>query len=543
MPVPLDHPGAYVEEIPDGARTITGVATSITAFVGRAARGPTDQDPDAPVTIESCGEFERAFGELDPAYPMGYAVRDFYLNGGGRAVIARLFEGTANAAKIAIANLPLLASSAGSWANGLRARIDIDVSHEVAVSLGLRPADLFNLTVRDMFTGARETFLNVSVKDSARRVDRVLEASSLLVRIDPSARFAQPPASPPVPPPATPSPDADPDPETDPGKTIWDDGFSTGVTTPAADSGGLSEKTYQGDESAQTGIFALQKVDLFNLLCLPPDVRGGDTPAAVYQAALSFCVTRRAVLIVDAPSAWTSATVITQNDHAALKDLNLEGAAARNAALYFPRVIQSDPARQGQLDTFAPCGIVAGVMARTDAQRGVWTAPAGTDAALHGVHGLAASLTNDENGRLNQIGINCLRSFPSYGPVVWGARTLRGANLLADDYKYVPVRRLALFIEESLYRGTRWAAFEPNDEPLWAEIRRMTGVFMQNLFRQGAFQGQTSRDAYFVKCDKETTTQDDVDLGIVHILVGFAPLKPAEFVVILLQQTAGQIRT
>jgi phage tail sheath protein FI len=182
-------------------------------------------------------------------------------------------------------------------------------------------------------------------------------------------------------------------------------------------------------------------------------------------------------------------------------------------------------------------------MARTDTQRGVWKAPAGLDASLNATQGLQANLNDAENGTLNPLGINCLRFFGDSGRVVWGARTLRGADQLADDYKYVPVRRLALYIEESLYRGTQWVVFEPNDEPLWAQIRLNVGAFMHGLFRQGAFMGQTPKDAYFVKCDKETTPQDQVNLGIVNIIVGFAPLKPAEFVVIQIQQMAGQIET
>jgi phage tail sheath protein FI len=259
---------------------------------------------------------------------------------------------------------------------------------------------------------------------------------------------------------------------------------------------------------------------------------------------MAYCVKRRAMLIVDPPSSWgankeTAAATAKQG----LPNLNLTGDFARNAALYFPRVRQVDPKRSGQVDTFVPCGIVAGIMARTDTQRGVWKAPAGLDAALVGVQGLQVNLTDDENGILNPLGINCLRFFPVAGRVVWGARTLRGADQLADEYKYVPVRRLALYIEESLYRGTQWVVFEPNDEPLWAQIRLNVGAFMHNLFRQGAFQGTTPRDAYFVKCDKETTTQNDINLGIVNIIVGFAPLKPAEFVIIKLQQMAGQIQT
>jgi hypothetical protein len=182
-------------------------------------------------------------------------------------------------------------------------------------------------------------------------------------------------------------------------------------------------------------------------------------------------------------------------------------------------------------------------MARTDVSRGVWKAPAGLDAGLIGVQSLQVDLNDAQNGQLNPLGVNCFRNFRVSGRVTWGARTARGADQLADEYKYIPVRRLALFIEESLYRGTQWVVFEPNDEPLWAQIRLNVGAFMQNLFRQGAFQGQSPQQAYFVKCDKETTIQNDIDLGIVNIVVGFAPLKPAEFVIIKLQQMAGQIQT
>jgi phage tail sheath protein FI len=292
-------------------------------------------------------------------------------------------------------------------------------------------------------------------------------------------------------------------------------------------------------------MYMLEKVDQFNLLCIPPDQRVGntDTDPDVYVDAMEYCVKRRAMLIVDAPSDWKDANDITSNVNKKLTDLNLVGPAARNAALYFPRVIQADPSHDGRQDTFVPCGIVAGVMARTDTTRGVWKAPAGLDAAALGVQDLKVNLSDLENGMLNPLGINCLRTFPVAGRVVWGARTLRGADQLADEYKYVPVRRTALYIEESLYRGLKWVVFEPNDEPLWAQIRLNVGAFMHDLFRQHAFQGMTPREAYFVKCDKETTTQNDIDHGIVNILVGFAPLKPAEFVVIKLQQMAGQIET
>src|SRR5213076_1291245 len=187
-------------------------------------------------------------------------------------------------------------------------------------------------------------------------------------------------------------------------------------------------------------------------------------------------------------------------------------------------------------------GAVAGLFARTDNTRGVWKAPAGTEADLRGVIGLEKLFSDSENGTLNPHAINTLRVFPN-GIVNWGARTMDGDDSFPSEYKYIPIRRLALFIEESLYRGLKWVVFEPNDEPLWAQIRLNVGAFMQQLFRQGAFQGQVPKDAYFVKCDSSTTTQNDRNLGIVNIIVGFAPLKPAEFVVIKLQQMAGQIET
>ena len=211
------------------------------------------------------------------------------------------------------------------------------------------------------------------------------------------------------------------------------------------------------------------------------------------------------------------------------------------AAVYYPWVKLPDPMKGGRLRAFPPSGIIAGLYARTDTDRGVWKAPAGIDANLVGAQDLDYVMTDNENGMLNPHGINCIRAFPVYGIVCWGARTISGDDQIGSEYKYVPVRRLALYIEESLYRGSKWIVFEPNDEPLWAQIRLNFGSFMHDLFRKGAFQGQTPKDAYFVKCDKDTTTQSDINHGIVNILVGFAPLKPAEFVIITLQQMAGQI--
>jgi Bacteriophage tail sheath protein len=211
-----------------------------------------------------------------------------------------------------------------------------------------------------------------------------------------------------------------------------------------------------------------------------------------------------------------------------------------NAAYYFPWLQAPDPLNQNVTRNYPPCGFVAGLYATTDANRGVWKAPAGTETALVGVSGVAVPLSDKQNGVLNPVAVNCLRNFPVYGTIIWGARTTQGNDEIGSQWKYVPIRRLALYMEESLYRGTQWVVFESNDEPLWAQIRLNVGSFMQTLFRQGAFQGSTPQQAYFVKCDSETTTSTDQDNGIVNIVVGFAPLKPAEFVIIQIQQMAGQ---
>jgi phage tail sheath protein FI len=520
MPATLNYPGVYIEEVPSGVRTIIGVATSITAFIGRAIDGPQDE----PVTIHNFGDFEREFGGLGIGYPMSYAVRDFFLNGGSHAIVVRLkpaAAGQPTRAKADANGLKLEAVSEGSQGNTLRARVDHDVP--------TGKDTWFNLTVRDSATGKAEMHRNLNVEAADdTRVDKVLEKDSTLVRVQKKADGNPDlPAQRPTAHAAVTNPEA-----------IWSDNNFSSPFSPGSDGNGLVDNDY-GSEGSKKGLFALEKADLFNLLCIPPDDRNGDVPPAVLSKALAYCQKRRAVLIVDSPNGWDSVRKALDG----LDGLGLTGEVARNAALYFPRIVQSDPLQDGKSDTFAPCGVVAGVLARTDATRGVWKAPAGIDAALQGALALSVKLTDDENGELNPRGINCLRSFPVFGRVVWGARTLRGDDQLADEYKYLPVRRLALFIEESLYRGTQWVVFEPNDEPLWSQIRLNVGAFMQNLFRQGAFQGSSPRDAYFVKVDSETTTQDDINRGIVNILVGFAPLKPAEFVVIKIQQIAGQVET
>lgn len=289
-----------------------------------------------------------------------------------------------------------------------------------------------------------------------------------------------------------------------------------------------------------TGMFALDDVDLFNLMCLPAVAELDATERnAVYSNALSYCTDRRAMLLLDVPDGTTTLTEMTD----LLADYEAAGFRSRNAVLHFPRVMIPDPTDDFRLRSAASSGTVAGLFARIDTARGVWKAPAGIEATLEGVSRLELAMNDAQNGVLNPLAVNALRTLPVYGTVAWGARTMVGADAIGSEWTYIPVRRLALMMEESLFRGTQWVVFEPNDEPTWANIRMNVGAFMNGLFRQGAFQGATPRDAYYVKCDGETTTQADIDAGIVNIEVGFAPLKPAEFVVIRFRQIVGDVET
>ena len=715
----VTYPGVYIKEVPSGVRTIAGVPTSITAFIGRAVKGPVNN----PTTVFSYGDYNRIFGGLSLDSTMSYAVRDYFTNGGGQAIIVRIaatssqtdatldlstaaagtwsftpalsgaagnnirvtvtstpdemtveevddatsssavvlnqavydsssaanltaalaadtslleLDGTAPAdepsdiadkaftggldvettasvvltvasgtlalqaaaagtdgndititvihslsssTKFALivetdtpaerevyenmeigslaaaltaatsiievsgsapsarpaevsattfsggdaatkasasftaptSNLTLVASTPGGWGNELVATVD----HDVIDSAGNPgPNSVFNLTIEQLDSDknliAIESFRNLSTDSTATRyIDNVLNDESDLVSLSGAVQADRPAA-------------------------VTRQAFAGGAT-----GGALSATDFEGSEAGKTGLYALENADIFNLLCVPPFARTTDVTTGFWATALAYCKKRRSILLVDPPVGWTDWSDVT-NASTGVDGLNLRD---ENAAVYFPRIRAQDPLKDNMLETFVPCGAVAGVIARTDGNRGIWKAPAGTDAIVKRISGPSVALTNDANGQLNPLGVNCIRTIPAAGNVIWGARTLEGADRLGSEWKYLSVRRVALYIEESLYRGTHWAVFEPNDEPLWAQLRLNVGAFMNGLFRKGAFQGTKPSEAYFVKCDSETTTQNDINLGIVNVHVGFAPLKPAEFVVISIQQIAGQLDT
>jgi phage tail sheath protein FI len=301
------------------------------------------------------------------------------------------------------------------------------------------------------------------------------------------------------------------------------------ITPPVTAVTSGSDGTAAISETSFSNAFPLlDNVTDFSLLAVP-----GEGTTAMADLGMGYCANRplQDVFYI----AEVASTDNTPDEAAAFR--NKLTTANSYGAVYFPWVSALDPTGvSSQPILLPPSGYIAGLYARIDATRGVWKAPAGTEASLNGLVGLAVELSDVQHGNLNPIGINVIRRFAGAGVVSFGARTIASD----PEWKYVPVRRTAILLRVSIYYGIQWAVFEPNDEPLWSQLRLNIGAFMTTLFRQGAFQGSTPSQAFFVKCDSETTTQADIDLGVVNILVGFAPLKPAEFVVVKISQKAGQ---
>jgi hypothetical protein len=281
----------------------------------------------------------------------------------------------------------------------------------------------------------------------------------------------------------------------------------------------------------------LDKVDVFNLLLVP-----GITDNLVLSAALAFAERKQAFMIMD-PPANAGADASNPPD---MTTIFHSGSIplSQNGAIFFPYLQSSNPVN-GEPVELPPGGFVAGIFARTDTRRGVWKAPAGLEALVNNTTGVVDSgrMTDQRQGVLNLAGVNCLRTFPGVGTVVFGSRTLVSENVAFQQYKYVPVRRMTLFIEQTLLQNLKWVVFEPNDEPLWLAIRTTIEAFMLSLFNQQALQGSKPSEAFQVKCDRTTTTPQDQQTGIVNIVVAFAPLKPAEFVIIKIAHLTGQTQS
>ena len=439
MPTVLNYPGVYIEELPSTVRTITGVPTSIAAFVGRAWKGPVD----TPVTVSSLADYERMFGGLWTGSSMSYAIAQFFANGGGQAIVVRVVNrtdaaGTAAArTRFAInGGTKLEALHEGTWGNDLELTVDTTPNPDLPADPGR-----FHLTVVDSpdrkddsakrgGSGAQESYPNVSITPSSPRfILRVLAEQSKLIRVQDGLAANVGGAAP---------------------------GGNATVTSANAgrDGSDITTNDVKGTSGAGTGMYALSRADLFNLLCLPPPTIGGDHDTSLWSDAAAFCKQERAVVLVDAVRTWDVATAATAVVAAPFGNI----AAKSNAALYFPRLRMPDPLAENALTDFAPCGVAAGVIARTNSERGVWKAPAGIEASVAGVFGTSVNgaqttLIDADSATLNPVAVNVIRDVPGVGPVVWGARTMDGRDLLASQWKYLPVRRIALYIEESLYRG------------------------------------------------------------------------------------------
>ena len=539
MPIPLTNgPGVYIQELTNPVQPIVGVSTSVAAFYGQAPQGVVDY----PFQVNSWGDYQNEFGNLDSEYPLSYAVFLFFLNGGTTALVVRYNDpGVSSVSAKLSDDITLWAGSPGAWGTALQAVVDTDnlinppdpKQPDQPTKAG-QPVNQFNLTIKQWNQAkgrillSQEVYLGASlVKGTPQYLPTLLVASQLVTPNPPEGMSApanewtkQPAAGPvwfqpPAPPAAGDGPDANKPAAAAP------KALASGVPLPL------------GEQNLKTGIYALLKADIFNILCLPVDPATPYTSPALEDAA-AFCKQQRAMLIVDPPSAWPNVNLDfpTVNNSPALES------PSANAVVYYPNLVLTDGT--GTNFNAGPCGAVAGVWAATDSSRGVWKAPAGTAATITGITGFTAQVSDGDSGTLNPLAVNALRTMPAVGPVVWGARTTEGSDQNQNQWKYVPVRRLALYIEESLRRGTLWAVFEPNDEPLWSSLRLNVTTFMQGLFAQGAFEGTTPATAYVVQCDANNNPQSQIDLGIVNILVGFAPLYPAEFVIINIQQLAGQ---
>lgn len=532
MPVSPTYPGIYIEELPSSARTITAAPTSITVFVGYTHPFKTRTFGKA-VRIGSYTDYEREFGGLYSSATVdncvAYAVNQFFLNGGSDAYVVGLQPmyrdgqgsiiadlnssppkvGTITAATVDVGGISFTALEPTDRIPMIvtvsRRKSSKDSDFDVAdiiVAYGTR-AETFSGVTIDSSVSGKANFIEARIGTTQKPV-------SSLVTVAPK------------------------------GGTSYGSGFADAKQTPLVANVPEGFATTFSTEDFKA-VFAadssLDKVPIFNILAMP-----GVADNSVWSSALAFAERKQAFVILDPPANaaadGSSGSLLTIDTFLASVPLSANG------ALYFPYLQSQDPLT-GQIIDQPPSGYVAGIYARTDLNRGVWKAPAGQETTLRNTTGLVkrGEMTDFRQGILNPLGINVLRSFPGAGTVVFGARTLVTNNDAFQQWRYIPVRRMALFIEQTLYRSLNWAVFEPNDEPLWVAIRTTIDAFMLGLFNQGAFQGRTPSQAFLVKCDASTTTQADIDNGIVNVLVGFRPLKPAEFVIIKIAQLAGQVQS
>ncbi|MFJ6675392.1 phage tail sheath family protein [Actinosynnema sp. NPDC091369] len=500
MPTYLS-PGVYVEEVEAGARPIEGVGTAVAAFVGFAARGPFN----TPTLVSNWAQYTQVFGDFVPDCYLAQSVYGYFLNGGSNCYVVRIGgerakdDGRlpAGGAQAALGGYQVTARELGAG----------EITVEVADPAGEnQPDDRFALLVKQ--DGKVVETHQVSTKRTKDNVVTVVQEKSKLITVEETSSHA----------------------------VARPDKGSVTLKEPA-DAAPVPRKVaaddYVGDVSDRTGFGGLEAIDEITMVAVPDLMssyqRGAislESVKAVQLAMIAHCeLMGDRIAVLDTPPDLNPQQV---------KDWRLNGAGydSKYAALYYPWIKVFDPASDDHA-FIPPSGHMAGVWARTDATRGVHKAPA--NEVVRGAVALQTQLTKAEQELLNPIGVNCVRSFPGRGIRVWGARTLSSDAA----WRYLNVRRLFNYLEESILDGTQWVVFEPNDDALWARIRRTISAFLVTEWRKGALFGLTPDEAFYVKCDRETNSAESIDLGQVICEVGIAPVKPAEFVVFRLAQVSG----
>ncbi len=525
------HPGVYIEHVPSNMLAVEAAATSVTAFIGHVTRGKTIQNGGAPVFISGAGQYAETFGPLtggagglrdlgDNADHFGHAISAFYANGGTKAFVVPVCEaankGTASTIKMKVKGaaktyeLTFTATSVGKWADTLLLDITQEETGDYTLQIGTQTAASLsenNLTKKE-FDTVLETFTGLSVDPAdGRAVAGQVNGTSAIVTVASDNGAASVAAD---------KPDA------------------RAVLTGGVDSKAPKKADYEA------ALEVLKDYRSVSIIVLPG--LNWTSDKETYQSAITHAefMKNRMVLVDPKDPAKKADQLISAKN---VKDAGFP--TSPYSALYYPYLTVTNPfydaetaANKPSTFDIGPSAMAAGLWGRIDAARGVWKAPAGLEATVRGALGPNVAIGNAIQDNLNEWGVNCLRSI--IGPtVVWGGRTL--ATKSKPQYRYIPVRRTQNMIGESLYNALQAVVFEPNDHKLWGGLRASIGNFMDGLHRAGAFQGEKASDAYYVNCGLGSTmTQGDIDAGIVRVVVGFAPLKPAEFVVVQIQQIVGQ---
>ncbi|MFI6727347.1 phage tail sheath family protein [Streptomyces atratus] len=493
-------PGVYVEEVQSGARPIEGVGTAVAAFVGFAETGPFHQ----PTLVTNWDQYVQTFGTFIADTYLTPAVYGYFANGGGAAYIVRI-GGPAQGSAQGSAPEAAPPVAIGGFLVSARPGTSGDLSVEVADAEGENPPeDRFRLLVRQ--AGKVVETYDVSTRKNVKGYLVTQARQSKLIEVIEQAGADQ----------------SRPEKQSVP--------LAPAAAAPGAGVARLDPAEYVGDAAARTGFAGLEAIDEITMVAVPDLMSAyqrGDIDAegvkTVQLAVISHCEQMGdRVAVLDTPPGMNAQRVRTwRNDDA--------GFDSRYATVYYPWLKVFDPAT-GHNSLVPPSGHVAGVWARSDGERGVHKAPA--NEVIRGAVDLEIRLSKGEQDLLNPIGVNCVRSFPGRGIRIWGARTLSSD----PAWRYLNVRRLFNYLEESILLGTQWVVFEPNDDRLWSSIRRNVTAFLTEEWRRGALFGRTAEEAFYVKCDRDNNPQESIDLGQVVCEIGVAPVKPAEFVVFRLAQ-------